>query len=814
MNALSNSNGLKKLYIGSGLKTVDYGAFSKCPDISDIYLKDLKVWCEIDFDDAAASSPLYTVYDQNKNASTPKLVNFHLGWESEGVMTKADIPQGTARIAKCAFLGSSITEAVLPDSVESIGENAFRGCKLLSTFTFGAGVRTVGFDAFAGCDIAVVHMNSLKSWCEADLSNLGGANPVYRGSEIAQIHYQGKLLTEIKEEDLAGVKNIPQYRFHGCESLTSVTIPRGATVGEYAFQNCPNLKTVTAVGVESIGSNAFINCKALESVDLDAKEIGAAFAGCTELLSITFGDSVQTVASRAFSDSAKVATVTFGACEGIRLSGGFLNGGSVTKVRIPSLKLWCSIQDNGIGNLRGENASLYLIGGEGEDTLVEGRIELPAGIGQIPAYAFSNMQGITEVVIPNGVESIGNYAFYGVKNITAMNLPESVKSIGSYAFYDASVKTITGGRIESVGAYAFAGPNGSLPDRINGSELEIFPFGDSLKEIGEYAFAGSALRAAENLNVETISKHAFASCESLAAVSFSEKVRIIDDGAFMRCAALKELVIPSTVNTVSFSAFQYCSGLETVELDAENVEGNAFTGAFRAGRDPWETEGITTKLTVGEHVKHFCANAFTGVGTRLNELHIKSLKAWFSIQFDDVGLSGFSNPMNGARLSSIYHTVFVGERELTALTAADLAGVTSIPGFAFYEFVSLKSVTLSDTVTSIGEGAFYFCTNLESVTVPATVKKIEDFAFNFCSRLTTFILLAKDAEIGYSPFDDCGSLRTLYYGGSEAEWTEHGYADIIQKNSGPEITVYYFSSEENADGRHWHWSDNTPAIWG
>ncbi len=813
MNALSNSNGLKKLYIGSGLKTVDYGAFSMCPDITDIYLKDLKVWCEIDFDDAAASSPLYTVYDQNKNASTPKLVNFHLGWESEGGMTKADIPQGTARIAKCAFLGTSITEAVLPDSVESIGENAFRGCRSLKTFTFGAGVKRVGFDAFAGCGITAVHMNSLKAWCEADLSNVGGANPVYRGSEVAQIYYQGKLLSEIKEEDLAGVKNIPQYRFHGCESLTSVTIPRGATVGEYAFMNCPKLKTVTAIGAEAIGSNAFMNCKFLESVDLDAKEIGAAFSGCTEILSITFGDSVQRVGSMAFRDSTKVTTVTFGECEGIVLPL-FLSGGSVTKVRIPSLKLWCSIQENGIGNLRGENTSLYLIGGEGEDTLVEGKIELPAGITQISAYAFSGMQGITEVVIPDGVESIGNYAFSGVKNIAAMDLPASVKSIGSYAFYDASVKTITGGLgIESVGDHAFAGPNDSLPNKINGSKLEIFPFGDSLKEIGEYAFAGSALRAAENLNAETISKHAFASCESLAAVSFGEKVRLIDDGAFTRCIALKELVIPATVNTVSYSAFEYCSGLETVEIDAENVFDNAFTGAFRTGRDPWETEGITTKLTVGEHVKHFYPDAFNFVGTRLNELHIKSLKAWLSIQFDDVGLSGSANPMNGATQSNIYHAVFVGERELTALTAADLAGVTSISGFAFYGFTSLKSVTLSDTVTSIGDGAFYYCTNLEIVTVPATVKKIGGYAFGNCNRLTTFILLTKDAEIGYSPFDDCGSLTTLYYGGSEAEWTEQGYADIIQKYNGPAITVYYFSGEENADGRHWHWSSDTPAIW-
>src|ERR1039457_1522832 len=49
--------------------------------------------------------------------------------------------------------------------------------------------------------------------------------------------------------------------------------------------------------------------------------------------------------------------------------------------------------------------------------------------------------------------------------------------------------------------------------------------------------------------------------------------------------------------------------------------------------------------------------------------------------------------------------------------------VTSI-GVVAFEYDSLTSVTIPDSVTSIGEGAFWDCTRLTSVTIPDSVTSI------------------------------------------------------------------------------------------
>ena len=61
--------------------------------------------------------------------------------------------------------------------------------------------------------------------------------------------------------------------------------------------------------------------------------------------------------------------------------------------------------------------------------------------------------------------------------------------------------------------------------------------------------------------------------------------------------------------------------------------------------------------------------------------------------------------------------------------------VTSIGDQAFYDCISLTSVTIGNSVTSIGDQAFYDCSSLRSVTIPDSVTSIGDGAFDNCSRL-------------------------------------------------------------------------------
>ena len=62
--------------------------------------------------------------------------------------------------------------------------------------------------------------------------------------------------------------------------------------------------------------------------------------------------------------------------------------------------------------------------------------------------------------------------------------------------------------------------------------------------------------------------------------------------------------------------------------------------------------------------------------------------------------------------------------------------VTTIGIYAF-QFNSMKTLTLPDTLTEIGFYTFGYCKNLTSVTIPDSVRKIGLHAFEECTSLTT-----------------------------------------------------------------------------
>ena len=211
-------------------------------------------------------------------------------------------------------------ELVIPDSVTSIGGDAFRGCTGLTNVTIGNSVESIGLGAFRGCSglTSVTIGNSVTSIGSQAFMNCRGLTSVTIPNSVTSIGQSAfsycSGLTSVTIPD--SVTSIGNYAFSGCSGLTSVTIPDSVTsIGDLAFDGCSGLTSVTIPdSVTSVGACAFRGCSGLTSVTIGNRVTsigGWAFSHCSGLTSVTIPDSVTSIGYEAFSYCSGLKTVFY-----------------------------------------------------------------------------------------------------------------------------------------------------------------------------------------------------------------------------------------------------------------------------------------------------------------------------------------------------------------------------------------------------------------------------------------------------------------------------------------------------------------------
>ena len=93
------------------------------------------------------------------------------------------------------------------------------------------------------------------------------------------------------------------------------------------------------------------------------------------------------------------------------------------------------------------------------------------------------------------------------------------------------------------------------------------------------------------------------------------------------------------------------------------------------------------------------------------------------------------------------------------------------------------------TVTSIGEEAFYDCVSIESITIPNSVTEIGPRAFCDCTALSSITIPNSVKFVSFWPFLRCESLKDIYYTGSKSDWDSVFFGCGIEELT--DVTVHY-----------------------
>ena len=476
-------------------------------------------------------------------------------------MTELTLPNSVTSIGGNAFEGcSGLTGLILPNSVTSIGESAFSGCSGLEKIAVESGnscydsrdncnsiIDTETNTLIVGCKNSVIP-NSVTSIEDGAFRGCSGLTELTLPNSITSIgDFAFSLCSGLTELTLPNsLTEIGKSAFRGCSGLTELILPNSVTsIGDFAFLGCRGLTELTLPnGITRIGESAFRGCRGLTELTLPSSvtSIGeSAFSGCSGLTELTLPNSVTSIGNYAFSDCSGLEKITVD--RGNKRYDSWGNCNSIIETGTNTLIVGCknSVIPNSVTSI-GDCAFYGCTGLT--------KLTLPNSVTSIGDGAFSGCSGLTELTLPNSVTSIGDCAFYGCTGLTELILPNSVSSIGDIAFtYCSGLEKIT---VESGNSCYDSRDNcNSIIDTefntlIVGCKNSVIP--NSVTSIGYYAFYGCSGLTELTLpdSVASIGDGAFICCSDLSKItSLAEIPPVCGSGVFDRVNKTNcELIVP------------------------------------------------------------------------------------------------------------------------------------------------------------------------------------------------------------------------------------------------------------------------------
>lgn len=204
--AFRNCIGLTSLTLTSSIRTIGTDAFAGCTGLTDLYMG-----CEgsaLPRNAFADCSSLSAVTIASKSVPGKLFTDLPI--------TSVILDDSLEKIGEEAFRGTSVTEIVLPETVRSVGSKAFDDCLLLESVTILCDADALPSDAFKGC-------SSLKTVT------------IQKGSIPDHFLKDSTIETLVLGE---AVTSIGKYAFANT-AVTNVVLPANVQVSQNAFLGVP-----------------------------------------------------------------------------------------------------------------------------------------------------------------------------------------------------------------------------------------------------------------------------------------------------------------------------------------------------------------------------------------------------------------------------------------------------------------------------------------------------------------------------------------------------------------------------------------------
>ncbi len=805
--AFYNCSSLTEITIPEGVTSIGESAFSGCRSLTGILV--------------AVDNPNYSSDEKGVlfNKDQTELIQCPKGKSGDYTM-----PSSVKTIGDSAFSGcSELIRIMISDSVTSIGDGAFYDCSALTSITIPEGVTSIGNSAFRGC-------SGLRSITIPEGVTFIGDSAFYNCSGLTEI--------TIPES----VTSIGNYAFQYCRSLTEITIPESVTsIGDWAFYMCSGLKSVTILeGVKSIGERAFCGCSSLTSITIPGSVASIrnyAFYGCPDLMEITILEGVTSIVSSAFYGCSGLTWVTIPDSVTFIGKDAFSGCYRITKVYYTgSREQWLQL-DIRSGNYGLTNAEIRFNASLGDDDIeilesgtcgddltwvldnhdtltISGSGAMTDWVSGNSVPWYSSRTSIKSVIIESGVTTVGDRAFLGCSGLMNITLAEDLSSIGTATFYECvNLKSLTiPESVTFIGNWAFQ----------NCTKLTSITIPEGVTSIGNFAFSGCTCLKSITIpdNVTSIGNGLFKDCSSLMNITIPEGVTSIGDYAFDACRSLVMVYYTGSeeqwtqINISDYNDsliaakkdFNITPGIDNITTIDGGICGNDIrwilsdsgiltiygSGAMMnwsiGSYAPWDIyQSSIKRVNIESGVTSIGDDAFSYC-SRLTSITIPdsvtSIGDWaFSYC---TGLTSITIPEG---VTSIGDYAFRDCSKLTSITIPE--GVTSIGNYAFLGCTGLIRITIPEGVTSIGSSAFSGCSGLTSITIPNSVTFIGDGAFYNCIGLSNIMIQEGVRTIGGGAFYSCFGLMTVYYTGSEKQWSLINISSGNESLFGAEIIFNY-----------------------